>query len=70
MEIGNSVKMFNTACNIMATMKQRDISAEEMDNLIAYLGIVKDCEFPKQEESPIITPTARETEEVIKNAQS
>lgn len=65
MHIERGVNLFNTACNIVHTMKQKGMPNEELFALIDYMRTVAMCEFPApKEESPIIVPDTATVAEV------
>ena len=57
MHIERNVALFNTACNLIHTMKMRGTPDEELFVLIDHMRTVATSEFPAPEEkSPIIVP--------------
>jgi hypothetical protein len=65
MHIERNVALFNTACNIIHTMKLKDMPNEELFVLIDHMRTVATAEFPAPEEkSPIIVPPSV-TEDVV-----
>ena len=71
MHIERCVALFNTACNIVHTFKQKGLSNEELFVLIDHMRTAATAEFPAPEEkSPIIVPSTDAVKEINDGKES